>query len=71
MSTSTLPTFEAGLVVGNNTIYVPGGSATVSCGGTTLTFEEFQGRGYDLGSHLVPALPNASTIIQWASALLL
>ena len=37
--------FNAGLQLGNNTLYVPGGNATISCGKTTVHFNEFQTKG--------------------------
>jgi hypothetical protein len=37
--------FNAGLQLGNNTLYVPGGDAKISCGKTSLNFSDFQAKG--------------------------
>jgi hypothetical protein len=37
--------FNAGLQLGNNTLYVPGGNATISCGKTSVDFSDFQTKG--------------------------
>ena len=63
--------FEDGLIVGNNTVYVPANSkAYVKCGGANVSMGDFQKMGYDAGSTTVQGLPSADTIIQWAHAVL-
>jgi hypothetical protein len=62
--------FEAGMTLGNNTIYVPGGEPTISCD-KIVTFSAFQAKGYDLTSRVVSKLPTNDTIIGWAKELLL
>ena len=70
--------FEAGITLGNNTLYVPGGEPTISCGkgehnggSGGIPFSEFQGKlGYDLTSQVVSTLPTNDTIIGWAKVLL-
>jgi hypothetical protein len=67
--------FEAGLTLGNNTLYVPGGEPTITCDGwnhfsKTVKFSAFQAKGYDLSSKVVSTLPTNDTIIGWARALL-
>jgi hypothetical protein len=62
--------FEEGLAVRNNTVYVPGGSPKVLCGGTMKTFKEFQAMGYDPTSTAVGQMPSAAEIIAWAKEIL-
>ena len=57
-------------ILGNNTVYVPGGEAMVSCGRNTIGTADFLGRGYDGGTRVVGAMPTNETIIRWARALL-
>eukprot|EP01051_Picozoa_sp_SAG22_P031432 SAG22_NODE_12733_length_431_cov_0.939759_1_plen_77_part_00 len=59
----------AGHSAGNNTLYVPGGEPTISCGGI-VKFSAFQAKGYDLSSTVVSTLPTNDTIIGWARELL-
>lgn len=61
--------FEAGITLGNNTLYVPGGEPTISCG-KIIKFSAFQAKGYDLTSSVVSKLPTNDTIIGWAKELL-
>lgn len=62
--------FEAGLQLGNNTIYSHGGSVDVTVSGTTTTFEKFQRRGFDPTSSVSGDMPSPDTIIGWARPLL-
>ena len=69
--------FTHGLRLGNNSVYVPGGVATVSCGGlpgnpnrVTINSTEFQRLGYDLSTAFIGEMPSNSTIIAWARELL-
>lgn len=61
--------FADGLLVSNNTIYVPGGRPTIKCQGSQ-TLQEFQSNGYDPLTTTVGQLPPASTIVGWAKDLL-
>ena len=38
------------VLAGNNTLYVPGGNATISCGKASLNFDEFQSKGAHRGA---------------------
>ena len=56
---------------------MPGGVATVSCGGlpgnpnrVTINSTEFQRLGYDLSTAFIGEMPSNSTIIAWARELL-
>lgn len=61
--------FEDGLLVSNNTVYVPGGAATVQCG-KKVSVKQFQGMGYDPLTTVSGDMPSPATIIGWAKALL-
>ena len=52
------------MILGNNTIYAPNSSVTVSCG-KSYTFAEWAATGADPGT-TVADLPSAATIIGWA-----
>lgn len=56
------------IILGNNTIYAPGGAVTVSCG-KTYDFASWSALGLDVGS-TTAELPTAATIIGWARSLL-
>ena len=57
------------MLLGNNTVYVPGGSgATINCG-KTYTFEQWQALGLD-GGTAIADVPPASVIIGWARDML-
>ena len=57
-------------VLGNNTVYVPGGEAMVKCGHNLVNTSDFLARGYDAGTTVVGTLPSNETIIGWAKELL-
>ena len=40
--------FTAGLELGNNTVYVPDGNATITCGKASMDIATFQAQGYVL-----------------------
>ena len=61
---------EDGITLGNNTVYIPGGSATVACGPLTVDAQTFFQRGYDAGTSVVKEAPSVPTIVAWAKALL-
>ena len=57
------------ILLGNNTVYVPGATgATVSCG-KTYSFEQWQALGLDAGTTIAD-VPPASVIVGWARELL-
>ena len=60
----------AGIRLGNNTVYCPGGSPVISCGRQTLPLAELHARGYDKGTIVHATLPSNETVIEWARALL-
>ena len=62
--------FNAGMILGNNTIYAPSADATVVCGGTTENASVFFANGYDRGSIVRGDMPSADTIVDWAKKLL-
>ena len=69
-TSAELSAFGRKQLLGNNTVYVPGGRALVKCGGLTLNATEFLARGYDAGTTIFPTLPTNDTIIGWARELL-
>jgi len=62
--------FADGMILGNNTVYVPGGEATVTCGGRSLNSSAFQKLGYDATTTFIADMPSNETIINWARKLL-
>jgi hypothetical protein len=64
--------FNKGLVLRNNTVYVPGGAdhLSVSVGGQQLSFSEFQSRGFDPTSRVIAGAPSIEQIVKWAEPLL-
>ena len=54
----------------DNSLYVPGGNATITCGSASVDFATFQAKGYDSSSTIAAALPSNDTIIGWAKELL-
>ncbi len=56
------------IIIGNNSVFTPNASASISCG-KTYTFAEWAALGLDAGS-TVSTLPPAATIIGWARATL-
>jgi len=70
--------FNDGLVLGNNTVYIPGGVATVKCGDPwnpsstqiTVNTSKFQAMGYDSTTTFTSDMPSNRTIILWARDLL-
>ena len=56
------------MILGNNSIFSPGASVTVSCG-KSYSFAEWQALGVDSGTS-VAELPTADTIIGWARVML-
>eukprot|EP00054_Salpingoeca_dolichothecata_P029630 m.234239 g.234239 ORF g.234239 m.234239 type:complete len:949 (-) comp26517_c0_seq1:30-2876(-) len=62
--------FEQGLLLGNNSVYVPSGNAAVHCGGQHESITDFHNAGYDTSTIVSSQLPNSSTIIAWAKPLL-
>jgi hypothetical protein len=63
------PTFlQNSMILGNNTVYVPGSSATVSCG-KSYTIQEWIATGLDPGTTVMD-LPSTAEIIQMAKTVL-
>ena len=69
---SRYETFTNGLLLGNSSVWIPGGVSTVSCGGmphsagrVTIPTSEFQRLGYDVGTvrqHFAPGTFHISAI---------
>jgi len=57
--------FRDGLILGNNTVYVPGGSAVVECGGSKLTSAKFASLGLDEGTQFIATRPSNDTMVAW------
>ena len=68
--TASIAALEAGIRLGNNTVYCPGGEPTIKCGSQTINMTELHRRGYDRGTVVKGTLPSNDTIIEWAKALL-
>ena len=62
--------FQAGLQLRNNTIYQAGGAVHVTVSGQTISFQEFQHRGFDNTSTTHNGIPSIDTINRWAKQLL-
>jgi hypothetical protein len=62
--------FQAGLKLRNNTIYQTGGAVKVVVGGKTVTFKEFQAKGFDKTTTTHADIPSIETINGWAKQLL-
>ena len=60
--------FPNRMILGNNTVYVPSSSASVSCG-KSYTFTEWVATGADPGTTIAEQ-PSSATIIGWARELL-
>ena len=76
-SVAAIDAFAAGLKLMNNTIFVPGGEALVSCGGMphnparrTINASAFLKLGYDANTVVIGEMPTVNTILGWASQLL-
>ena len=67
---SDVKDFNNGLKLKNNTIFADGGSVNVKVGGQTVSFKEFQSRGFDLSSKVRGDMPSTNQIIRWAKQLL-
>ncbi len=53
----------------NNTFYAPNSSIYINCGGYQFSLQEYQLRGYDIGSIVMDTV-NAKTVAQWGRDLL-
>merc|ERR1711998_79897 len=64
--------YAKGMVLRNNTIYIPGGDAhsVVTVGDTKVSFKEFQKRGFDPTSRVIAGTPSVAQIVAWAEPLL-
>jgi len=63
-------TVQASLMLGNNTIYAPSGDVSVTMGGETVSFTQFQAAGFDASSSASAEMPTNNQIIGWARPLL-
>lgn len=70
-SSSAKQAFLNGLQAANNTLYVPGGKAVVTCGKGKMSVQDFVSAGYDIGTTVSGDMPSASRIIEMATSLLL
>ena len=76
----SVDTFHAAIKTGNNTIFVPGGSATIVCNHVSFNASDFMSgaktpawnssRGYDTTSRVSGDVPSAAAIIAMAKALI-
>lgn len=62
--------FPSQLLLANNTVYAPGGTPGYEGPGGYKTYAAFQAAGYDTSTVIRADVPDASTIISWAAALL-
>lgn len=62
--------FKDGLELGGNTVYVPGGTPTVKCGGKSLSAQAFRDKGYDPTLTVSADMPSVATMIGWAQELI-
>ena len=79
-SDHSVEAFAAGFIAANNTVYVPGGNALVSCNHVNINASAFMtggktpqwnaSRGYDNSSRVSGDMPSVATIIGWAEGLL-
>ena len=60
---ASIAALTAGIRLGNNTVYCPGGAPVMSCGKQTLPLPEMIQRGYEPGSVVRSELPNTDTIV--------
>jgi hypothetical protein len=60
--------FSQMIKLGNNTVYVPGGSAPGPQG--FANYSAFMAAGYDVGTVLRGDMPSAQTIVGWGAELL-
>lgn len=58
------------VTTGNNAVYAPDGTTTVTACGKTMSFAQWLAVGSDSGTTLTPAIPPSSQIIAWARQLL-
>jgi hypothetical protein len=66
---ASVAALEEGYTLGNNTVYVPGGSAVYSCGSLSVNSSEVQRRGYDRGTVFKDGAPSNDTLAKWVRAL--
>ena len=76
----SLAVFAEGFTTGNNTVYVPGGAASLVCNHVTFNASAFMSGsptkewnhsiGYDSTSRVSGDVPSPATIIGWAKSML-
>jgi hypothetical protein len=59
-----------GLLLGNNTVYVPSASASISCGGKKTTSKAFETFGIDQGTSFIGKRPSNDTMVAWMREML-
>ena len=62
--------FAASMKMKNNTIYVPGGKATVVLSGEHATYDKFQALGFDQTSRVSGDMPSHDRVIAWGKQLI-
>lgn len=62
--------FPSQLLLANNTVYAPGGVPGYEGPGGYASYAAFQAAGYDTSTVIRSDVPDAATIISWATALL-
>jgi hypothetical protein len=68
-SAKSVATLPENFVLGNNTVYVVGGNATVTCNSKPLVLEHFR-KMYDKTTKIVAEAPTPAQITGWAKSLL-
>jgi hypothetical protein len=61
--------FASKMTVGGNTVYADGTGGDVTCD-TKFAFQDWQAKGWDVGSTLSTTLPATATMMQWIAQLL-
>lgn len=69
-SAKSVATLPDSFMLGNNTVYVPGANATVTCNSKLINFAHFQAMGYDASTMIKGEAPNPAEITMWAKQLL-
>ena len=79
-SNTSIELFQTGFIATNNTVYVPGGEATVQCNHVNINASSFMSgsknqvwnnsAGYDTTSRVSGDMPSVDTIVGWAKSLL-
>eukprot|EP01062_Namystynia_karyoxenos_P023974 TRINITY_DN19300_c0_g1_i1.p1 TRINITY_DN19300_c0_g1~~TRINITY_DN19300_c0_g1_i1.p1 ORF type:complete len:935 (+),score=273.61 TRINITY_DN19300_c0_g1_i1:66-2870(+) len=64
--------YRKGVVLGNNTVYIPGGDSgdNIAVHGRHLTLEAFQKKGLDPGSKIIDGKPPVDQVSKWVKTML-